>query len=68
MQRAAVLSSYRASRHMAAPSLGQDALLSFIVIGRSQRSEVRGQNFGLRISDCGKLYDFNGLNDLNGFD
>jgi hypothetical protein len=33
-QGAAVLSSHRASRHMAAPSLGHYASLSFVVIGR----------------------------------
>ncbi len=35
-QLAAVLSSHRASRHVASPSLGQDASLSFVVIGRGQ--------------------------------
>jgi hypothetical protein len=38
-QRTAVLSSHRASRHMAAPSLGHYASLSFIVIGRGQMTE-----------------------------
>jgi hypothetical protein len=36
-QLAAVLSSHRASRHVSAPSLGQYASLSFVVIGRGQR-------------------------------
>jgi hypothetical protein len=35
-QMAAALSSHRASRHVAAPSLGQDASLSFVVIGRGR--------------------------------
>jgi len=33
---------------VASPSLGQDASLSFVVIGRGQQAEGR-----LRISDCG---------------
>ena len=37
-QRAAVLSSHRASRHLASPSLGQYASLSLVVIGRGQRT------------------------------
>jgi len=44
-QRAAVLSSHRASSHMAAPSLGHYASLSFVVNGKGQRSEVK-------IKDC----------------
>jgi hypothetical protein len=40
-QKAAVLSSQGASRHMAAPSLGQDASLSFVVIGRGQGRLIR---------------------------
>ena len=35
-QMAAVLSSHRDSRHVAAASLGQDAALSFVVIGRGR--------------------------------
>ena len=38
IQLAAVLSSHRASRHVAAPSLGQYATLSFVVIGKEQRT------------------------------
>jgi hypothetical protein len=38
IQLAAVLSSHRASRHVAAPSLGHYASLSFVVIGRAQRA------------------------------
>ncbi|MDH3800874.1 MAG: hypothetical protein OEU80_02170 [Deltaproteobacteria bacterium] len=34
----AVLSSHRASRHVAAPSLGHYASLSFVVIGRRQKA------------------------------
>jgi len=33
----------RASRHLATPSLGQDAALSFVVICRGQEIEVRGK-------------------------
>jgi len=40
-QKAEVLSSHRASRHMAVLSLGHYASLSFIVIGRGQRAEGR---------------------------
>ena len=36
IQRAAVLSSHRASRHVAAPSLGHYASLSSVVIGRGR--------------------------------
>jgi len=36
----AVLSSHRASRHVASPSLGQDASLSFVVIGRGQKEGI----------------------------
>jgi hypothetical protein len=39
-QLTALLSSHRASRHMAAPSLGHYASLSFVVIGGSQRAEI----------------------------
>lgn len=39
-QEAAVLSSHRASRHVPSASLGQDASLSFVVIGREQRTEI----------------------------
>ena len=47
IQLAAVLSSHRASRHTATPSLGHYASLSFIVIGRGQRQkkEDRRQKF-----------------------
>jgi hypothetical protein len=41
IQLAAVLSSYRASRHMAAPSLGHYASLSFVVRGRGQERFIR---------------------------
>jgi hypothetical protein len=40
-QQTAVLSSHRASRHMPSASLGQDASLSFVVIGKEQRKEER---------------------------
>ena len=46
IQLAAVLSSHRASRHMAAPSLGHYATLSFVVICRDQRTEGRRQKAG----------------------
>jgi hypothetical protein len=42
-QLAAVRSSYRASCHMAAPSLGHYASLSFVVIGGVRKSKVREQ-------------------------
>ncbi|MGB6930197.1 MAG: hypothetical protein WBH05_13325, partial [Syntrophobacteria bacterium] len=45
IERAAVLSSHRASRHVAAPSLGHYASLSFIVIGRGQKSEEKRKGF-----------------------
>jgi hypothetical protein len=55
-----VLSSQRASRHVAAPSLCHYASLSFVVIGRGQSSDVRGQKADdreqkkeLRIADYG---------------
>ena len=35
--------SHRASRHMPSTSLGQDASLSFVVIGKGQRTEIRRQ-------------------------
>jgi hypothetical protein len=37
---APVLSSHRASRHVASPSLGHYAPLSFVVIGRGQMTEI----------------------------
>jgi hypothetical protein len=40
-QQAAVLSPHRALRHVASPSLGQDASLSFVVIGRGQEAFSR---------------------------
>ena len=43
----AELSSCRASRHMAAPSLGQNASLSFVVRGKDQIADFRFQ-----IADC----------------
>jgi len=39
--------------HLTSASLGHYAPLSFFVIGRSRRSEVRGQNLGFWIADCG---------------
>jgi hypothetical protein len=39
-QQAEVLSSHRASRHVAAPSLGHYASLSFVVIGGGKRTEI----------------------------
>jgi len=47
IQWAAVLSSHRASRHVASPSLGHYASLSFVVIGRGKRTEGRGKKKGI---------------------
>jgi hypothetical protein len=63
IQLAAVLSSHRASRHMAAPSLGHYASLSFVVIGREQRTEIflweRLLAAILRFKGFNDFYDFN---------
>ena len=40
-QEAAALSFHRASRHVPSASLGQDASLSFVVIGRGQGRFIR---------------------------
>ncbi len=46
-------SLYRASRHMPSTSLGQDASLSFVVIGKGQRTEIRGQRSEVRRQEIG---------------
>ena len=48
------LRSNRASRHLPSASLGQDASLSFVVIGRRRRLEFR-----LQILDFEKLIGVN---------
>ena len=48
-----MLSSQRASRHVAAPSLCHYASLSFVVIGRGQKADDREQKKELRIADYG---------------
>ena len=53
---AAVLSSRRASRHMAAPSLGHYASLSFVVIGREKRTGDTSQSKQMRDFSVGAAF------------
>ena len=46
----AIAAGSNAARHMPSASLGQDASLSFVVIGRGQRAEIRGRRACCQLS------------------